>query len=42
MAHPPPPEEIVRYEKDPDTKIATITFDRPEHLNAPTSAGAGW
>ncbi|OFJ55032.1 enoyl-CoA hydratase/isomerase family protein [Mycolicibacterium grossiae] len=35
---PPPPEEIVRYAKDPDTKIATITFDRPEYLNAPTSA----
>ena len=34
----PPPERIVRYEKDPDTKIATITFDRPEYLNAPTSA----
>ena len=38
MAKPPPPEEIVRYEKDTDTKIATITFDRPEYLNAPTSA----
>jgi enoyl-CoA hydratase/carnithine racemase len=37
-APPPPPEEIVRYEKDPATKIATITFDRPEYLNAPTSA----
>ena len=34
----PAPEEIVLYEKDPDTKIATITFNRPEYLNAPTSA----
>src|SRR6266568_5993998 len=34
----PPAEEIVRYEKDPKTKIATITFDRPDHLNAPTIA----
>jgi enoyl-CoA hydratase/carnithine racemase len=34
----PPPEEIVRYEKDPATKIATITFDRPGQLNAPTAA----
>ncbi len=34
----PPPEEIVLYEKDPATKIATITFNRPEYLNAPTSA----
>jgi enoyl-CoA hydratase/carnithine racemase len=32
----PAPEEIVRYEKDPATRIATITFDRPDHLNAPT------
>lgn len=35
---PPAPEEIVLYEKDPATKIATITFNRPEYLNAPTSA----
>ena len=34
----PSPEEIVLYDKDPETKIATITFNRPEHLNAPTSA----
>ncbi|MBE9373270.1 enoyl-CoA hydratase/isomerase family protein [Saccharopolyspora sp. HNM0983] len=32
----PSPEEIVLYEKDPETRIATITFNRPEHLNAPT------
>ena len=34
----PSPEEIILYEKDPKTKIATITFNRPEYLNAPTSA----
>ena len=34
----PTPEEIILYEKDPKTKIATITFNRPEFLNAPTSA----
>lgn len=34
----PSAEEIIRYHKDPATKIATITFDRPEYLNAPTSA----
>jgi enoyl-CoA hydratase/carnithine racemase len=33
----PSPEEIILYEKDPKTKIATITFNRPEYLNAPTS-----
>jgi enoyl-CoA hydratase len=32
----PSPEEIVLYEKDPATKIATITLNRPEQLNAPT------
>ncbi len=32
----PPPEEIILYEKDTTNKIATITFNRPEHLNAPT------
>ena len=32
----PPPEEIIRYEKDASSKIATITFDRPDRLNAPT------
>jgi enoyl-CoA hydratase/carnithine racemase len=35
----PSPEEIVLYEKDPKTKIATITINRPDRLNAPT-AGA--
>jgi enoyl-CoA hydratase/carnithine racemase len=34
----PIPEELILYEKDPKTKIATITFNRPEYLNAPTSA----
>ncbi|HEY9265107.1 MAG TPA: enoyl-CoA hydratase/isomerase family protein, partial [Mycobacterium sp.] len=37
MADRPSPEEIILYEKDPRTKIATITFNRPEFLNAPTS-----
>lgn len=32
----PSPEEIIRYEKDPKTRIATITLNRPDHLNAPT------
>jgi enoyl-CoA hydratase/carnithine racemase len=36
MTDLPSPEEIVLYHKDPDSKIATITFDRPEQLNAPT------
>jgi enoyl-CoA hydratase len=34
----PPAEEIIRYEKDAETRIATITFDRPDYLNAPTIA----
>jgi len=34
----PPAEEIIRYEKDPKTRIATITFNRPDYLNAPTAA----
>jgi enoyl-CoA hydratase/carnithine racemase len=40
MAEParPSPEEIILYGKDPKTKIATITFNRPEFLNAPTTA----
>jgi enoyl-CoA hydratase/carnithine racemase len=38
MSERPAPEEIILYEKDPKTKIATITFNRPEYLNAPTSA----
>ena len=32
----PPPEEIILYEKDPDTRIATITLNRPDQLNIPT------
>ena len=36
MTDIPPPEEIVRYEKDRANRIATITFDRPDQLNAPT------
>ncbi|OBH89511.1 enoyl-CoA hydratase/isomerase family protein [Mycobacterium sp. E2989] len=35
---PPAPEEIVRYHKDVETRIATITFDRPGQLNVPTIA----
>jgi enoyl-CoA hydratase/carnithine racemase len=38
MSDRPSAEEIILYEKDPKAKIATITFDRPEFLNAPTSA----
>jgi enoyl-CoA hydratase/carnithine racemase len=34
----PSPEEIILYAKDPKTKIATITLNRPEFLNAPTAA----
>ncbi|GGN48714.1 enoyl-CoA hydratase [Novosphingobium indicum] len=34
----PPAEDIVLYEKDPVTKIATITLNRPDALNAPTIA----
>jgi enoyl-CoA hydratase/carnithine racemase len=36
MTETPAPEDALLYEKDPDTKIATITFNRPDHLNAPT------
>ena len=36
MTEVPPPEEIVRYEKDKANRIATITFDRPDHLNSVT------
>ncbi|HWC80514.1 MAG TPA: enoyl-CoA hydratase/isomerase family protein, partial [Pseudonocardiaceae bacterium] len=32
----PSPEEIIRYDKDPKARIATITFDRADQLNAPT------
>jgi enoyl-CoA hydratase/carnithine racemase len=38
MSQRPSPEDIILYEKDPKTKIATVTFNRPEFLNAPTSA----
>ena len=34
----PSPEEIILYEKDPGTRIATITLNRPEQLNIPTIA----
>lgn len=34
----PSAEEIILYEKDLSTRIATITFNRPDHLNAPTIA----
>lgn len=30
--------KIIRYDKDAKTRIATITSDRPEYLNAPTIA----
>ena len=34
----PRPQDIILYSKDPKTKIATITLNRPDHLNAPTIA----
>ncbi|TGD76135.1 enoyl-CoA hydratase/isomerase family protein [Mangrovimicrobium sediminis] len=34
----PSPEDIILYEKDPATRIATITLNRPNYLNAPTIA----
>jgi len=34
----PPPEEIILYDKDPETRIATITLNRPDQLNIPTIA----
>jgi enoyl-CoA hydratase/carnithine racemase len=34
----PPADELVLFEKDPKTKIATITLNRPDALNAPTIA----
>ncbi len=37
-ARRPSAEEIVLYDKDPKTKIATITLNRPDRLNAPTIA----
>ncbi len=36
MPDVPSPEEIVLYDKDPATKIATITFDRPDQHHATT------
>jgi enoyl-CoA hydratase len=33
----PSAEEIVQYTKNPATKIATITLNRPDRINAPTS-----
>src|ERR1700712_4557086 len=34
----PSAEEIILYEKDPETRIATITLNRPDQLNIPTIA----
>lgn len=34
----PSAQDIVLYRKDPATKIATITLNRPDRLNAPTAA----
>ena len=34
----PSAEEVLLYDKDPATRIATITLNRPDHLNAPTIA----
>src|SRR3954470_5629751 len=34
----PAPEEIILYRKDPETKIATITINRPDKHNAITIA----
>jgi enoyl-CoA hydratase len=34
----PPAEEIIRYDKDAKTRIATITSDRPGYFDAPTIA----
>jgi enoyl-CoA hydratase len=36
----PTPEEMVRYDKDPRSRIATITLDRPDDLNAMTIGAA--
>lgn len=38
QANRPSAEEIVLYQKDKKTKIATITLNRPDALNAPTVA----
>ena len=32
------PDDYILYEKDPATKIATLTLNRPERMNAPTIA----
>jgi enoyl-CoA hydratase/carnithine racemase len=37
-AEQPSAEDIILYAKDPKTRIATITFNRPDQLNAPTIA----
>ncbi|MFA5939526.1 MAG: enoyl-CoA hydratase/isomerase family protein [Sinimarinibacterium sp.] len=34
----PAPEDIILFEKNPKTKIATLTLNRPDQLNAPTIA----
>ncbi len=36
MTDVPPPEEIIRYDKDVENRIATITIDRPDQLNTTT------
>jgi enoyl-CoA hydratase/carnithine racemase len=36
-AERPAPEELILYEKDPETRIATITVNRPDRLNAITT-----
>jgi enoyl-CoA hydratase/carnithine racemase len=38
MSDRPSAEEIILYDKDRRTRIATITLNRPDHLNAPTIA----
>jgi enoyl-CoA hydratase len=38
MSDRPAPEDIIRFAKDPATKIATITIDRPDKHNAITIA----
>ena len=36
MTDVPPAEEIIRYDKDVENRIATITIDRPDQLNTTT------
>ena len=36
MTEFPPAEEIIRYDKDVENRIATITIDRPDQLNTTT------